>query len=128
MIFGINDKLKLSDLKVENGELRVEKAKLESRIQSLERLLKSYESDVTKAKVVINFDEIRVFSIERLIHNNAPCTIVGFLREEKTSEEGKFIVKDTTKEWYLYCNENRHEELVNDFNEWKRKNTRGLVE
>lgn len=128
MIFGINDKLKLSDLKVENGELRVEKAKLESRIQSLERLLKSYESDVTKAKVVINFDEIRVFSIERLIHNNAPCTIVGFLREEKTSEEGKFIVKDTTKEWYLYCNESRHEELVNDFNEWKRKNTRGLVE
>ena len=126
MIFGINDKLKLSDLKVENGELRVEKAKLESRIQSLERLLKSYESDVTKAKVVINFDEIRVFSIERIIHNNAPCTIVGFLREEKTSEEGKFIVKDTTKEWYLYCNENRHEELVNEFNEWKRANRKGL--
>lgn len=94
----------------------VEVAELRNRIRDV-------EDATTKASVVIDFDTMRVFSIERNISSNRPCTIIGYYMSEPVlSSDGEMIVnRDDAKEWNLYCNEQRHEELVRAFKEWKTK-------
>ena len=126
MIFGINDKIKFSDMKVRMEELESEVKNLKHQISEYDTLIASINSDLTKATPILDFDLMRVFSIERHVNGNKPCTIVGFFEQEPVlSSDGEMIVtKDVHKEWYLYCNNERHEELVNKFVSWKKQSTR----
>lgn len=107
----------------ENEELKAENVKLKSRVEGLENMLEEINSEITAAKPILDFDTMRIFSIERHVNNNKPCTIIGFwVKEPVLSSDGEMIVeKDAHKEWYLYCNTERHTELVNDFVAWKAK-------
>lgn len=124
MIFGIKDKIQISDLKVRIGELESENKTLKQNLANLEEVLASVNSELTAAKPVLDFDIMNVFSIERHVNNNKPCTIVGFFEKEPVlSADGEMIVtKDVHKEWYLYCNNDRHAELVAEFKQWKKQN------
>lgn len=111
------------DVVKENDELKAENQKLKDRLDNLEKVLAEINSDLTKAKPVIDFDLMRIFSIERLVNDNKPCTIIGyFIAEPVLSSDGEMIVqKDVVHQWYLYCNNERHEELISDFKAWKAK-------
>lgn len=124
MIFGIKDKVLISDLKVKIEDLESENNNLKKQVKNLEQVLAEVNSELTAAKPVLDFDLMRVFSIERHVNNNKPCTIVGFFEKEPVlSADGEMIVtKDVHKEWYLYCNTARHTELVEEFKQWKKQN------
>ena len=121
-MFGI-DKIKFSDMKVRIEELETENKSLKQQIKNTEQMIAEINSELTAAKPVLDFDLMRVFSIERHVNNNKPCTIVGFFEKEPVmSSDGEMIVtKDVHKEWYLYCNTARHTELVEEFKQWKTK-------
>lgn len=112
-----SDKIALSDLKVENGELKQKIKNLENQIGQYEKLLDGINSELTKCEPAIDFTTMRVFSIERHVSNNKPCTIIGhFVNEPVVSSDGEMIVdRDVTKEWTLYCSNDRHAELIAQF-------------
>ena len=111
------NKIALSDLKVENEDLRSEIARLKNQVDNYDRLLADINSELTKCEPVIDFTTMRVFSIERHVSNNRPCTIIGhFVNEPVVSSDGEMVVdRDVTKEWTLYCSNERHAELVEKF-------------
>ena len=112
-----SDKIALSNLKVENEDLRSEIARLKNQVDNYDRLLADINSELTKCEPVIDFTTMRVFSIERHVSNNRPCTIIGhFINEPVVSSDGEMVVdRDVTKEWTLYCSNERHAELVEKF-------------
>lgn len=63
----------------------------------------------TEQEFSLDFDVVKVFSIERNIHDNEQCTIIGFLLDGQTA----------LQEWYLYCSPRRHKELVEQFEQFK---------
>lgn len=111
------NKIALSDLKVENQDLKKRIADLENQVSNYARLIADINSDLTKCEFAIDFTTMRVFSIERHVSNNRPCTIIGhFVNEPVVSSDGEMIVdRDVTKEWTLYCSNERHAELVEKF-------------
>lgn len=65
-----------------------------------------------------DFKAVKVFSIERNIKNQLPCTIIGYLLPEPVVvTEGNTTTKEVVREWYLYCSDTQHEQLVKEFKE-----------
>ena len=126
MIFGINDKIKFSDMKVRMEELESEVKNLKHQISEYDTLIASINSDLTKATPILDFDLMRVFSIERTVSNNKPCTVLGYyINDPIVSADGEMIVdRDKVREWTLYCNNDRHATLVEEFKLWKQQSTR----
>lgn len=112
-----SDKIALSNLKVENQDLKNRIADLENQVSNYDRLIAEINSDLTKCEPVIDFTTMRVFSIERHVSNNKPCTILGyFLNDPVLSSDGEMIKdRDDVREWTLYCSNERHAELVEKF-------------
>ena len=54
-----------------------------------------------------DFNAINVFSIERNINESKPCTIVGYILDNKVCE------------WYWYCSKEQHHKLVTQFKAFK---------
>ena len=88
---------------------------------------KELEDDVRKLPVSINFGAMDVVSVERTLHNGVmPVTVVGYKNNERVIDEKcngttKVSVSTTNskvKEWYLQCNEDIHNDLVKQFNEY----------
>ena len=111
------------DVIKENDELKAENEQLKARVEKFEKILAEVNSKLTEAKPVIDFDIMRVFSIERMANDNKPCTIIGyFVKEPVMNSDGtQFTQKDVVHQWYLYCNDQRHTELVDQFLAWKAK-------
>ena len=104
-------------------ELEVALIRKTNELSEANARLRAVEDEVSKAPVAIDFDTMRVFSIERSISNNRPCTIIGYyVNDPVLSADGEMVVdRDQVKEWTLSCNNQRHEELVKKFNELKKK-------
>jgi hypothetical protein len=104
-------------------ELKRENEELKARVKGFENILADVNSELTKAKPVLDFDTMRIFSIERMANDNKPCTVIGyFIDEPVTNSEGTTIMhRDVVHQWYLYCNNERHEEIVANFIAWKAK-------
>lgn len=104
----------------EAGKSRKE---LEAELAQCKKIIEQVNEDLTKCTPMIDFDTMRVFSIERLAQNNRPCTIIGYYTQDPViSSDGEMIVmKDTVHEWTLYCSNDRHEELVKKYLDWKKK-------
>ena len=112
-----SDKIALSNLKVENGELNREVDRLKNEVENFKSLLADINNELTKCEPAIDFTTMRVFSIERHVSNNRPCTIIGhFINNPVVSSDGEMIVdRDETREWTLYCSTERHNELIERF-------------
>lgn len=102
------------ELKKENEQLKQQNDQLQKEVK---RLLESINGTITKADVHFDFKNMNVFSVERLVSDNKPCTIIGYLLKEPVlSQDGEMIVeKDVVHQWYLFCNEERHQQLVDQF-------------
>ena len=113
------DKLKILELKDENSSLR-------RSLNNQERLVKEYETllqgEMASASFGIDWDAMKVFSVERNWNNGCPQTILGYmLSEPAVHTEEQVTYKDVVREWTLHCSADKHEELVKEFNEWKGK-------
>ena len=122
MIFGV-DKIKFSDLKVNIEDLKKENEALKYANEAYKKRL---ESEMVTASYAIDWDAMKVFSVERLWDNGIPKTILGYMLSEPmvtTSGEGveRVTEKDVIREWTLYCSAEKHEQLVKEFTKWKGK-------
>ena len=103
---------------------------LSEQVDKLNAQIKQMREDAHNAKITdiqtstfaINFDTMRVFAIERNMHNNEVCTIVGhFIAEPVAFTDGNVANKEVTREWYMYCSQEQHEKLVAEFDAYKKK-------
>jgi hypothetical protein len=74
----------------------------------LKARLDKFNKALTDEPFALDFEVVKVFSIERNIHNDEPCTIIGYLGENQNMLE-----------WYWYCSTRRHKELVEAFENFK---------
>ena len=123
MWFSKPNNTEIAELRNRIRDLELELVRKDNALTEANARLRDVEDATTKASVAIDFDTMRVFSIERNISNNRPCTIIGYyMNDPVLSSDGEMIVnRDDVKEWTLYCNEQRHEELVRAFKGWKTK-------
>ena len=125
MRFFNSDLVNISELRGRITELEVALARANNSLTEANAKLRDIENETTKATPMIDFDTMRVFSIERnMTIDKKPCTIIGYyMNDPVLSSDGEMVVdRDEVKEWTLYCNEQRHEELVKKFIEWKKQN------
>lgn len=118
MLFGI-DKLSYSKLKDECSDLRIENIRLKADVDSYRQRI---DTEFKNASFSIDWDAMKVFSIERNWGNGCPYTILGYmLSEPAVHTEDTVTYKDVVREWTLHCSAEKHEELVKEFTEWKGK-------
>lgn len=94
---------------------------VENRNTEIKRLSELISNTVTSSTFAFDFDAVRVFSIERMIRDNSPCTVIGYILQEEESKDGVVIFNEKVKEWYYYCNQEQHESLVKQFKEHGRE-------
>lgn len=121
-LFGI-DPIVHSDLKVEFADLKSKCERLEFANEAYRKRL---EGEMVTTSYAIDWDTMKVFSIERMWENGIPKTILGYMLSEPmvtTSGDGieRVTEKDIVREWTLYCSAEKHEQLVKEFTEWKGK-------
>ena len=113
MFFKINTKENLrNELAKANLNINVLKDKISELENNLDDYKKGIETQVEEFPVAVNFKKINAFSIERLFNITTKqfTTIIGC------------YVNNELKEWFLHCNDNMHEILVNEFNKYKKNN------
>lgn len=114
-------------------EKDTEKEELITKVSSLQNELKTYkdyvkklEEDVRNSPLSLDFDRLNVFSVERNFTSTNggmeyPVTIVGYTRNNTfTDAKGIAHTNREVKEWYFHCSDERHKELVEAFNEYKK--------
>jgi hypothetical protein len=105
-------KVECDDLRIENIRLRADNDAYRQRI----------DREFASASFGIDWDAMKVFSVERNWGNGCPTTILGYmLTEPAVHTEGTVTYKDVVREWTLHCSAEKHEQLVSEFNEWKAK-------
>ena len=122
ILFGVNP-ITHSNLKVELEDLKKENEKL---VFANDAYRKRLVGEMESASFAIDWDAMKVFSVERMWDNGIPKTILGYMLSEPmvtTSGEGveRVTEKEIVREWTLYCSAEKHEELVKEFNAWKAK-------
>lgn len=109
-------KNKLDNLETQNHILRNEIETLNIKLKNAQSFIDKINDDIGKSSFVFDFKGMKVFSVERNISDNRPVTIIGYLLPEPfTTEENGVVTKDTIREWFLYCDQERHEKLVEEF-------------
>ena len=87
---------------------------------------KQLEDPARDLPVALNFGSMDAFSVERMVQNGSPVTVVGYkLRKDVRHNNGT----DTTyeiKEWYLYCNDKVHKDVVKQFNDYMEVRKRNM--
>ena len=117
-LFGI-DPIKHSDLKVELEDLKRQVKDLQYANDAYRARL---DSEFATASFAIDWDAMKVFSVERNWKNGIPYTILGYmLSEPAVHTEEQVTYKDVVREWTLYCSAAKHEDLVKEFTAWKGK-------
>jgi hypothetical protein len=84
--------------------------------QSIQTLQQEQTSEMTKAvehfQFALDFDRMGAFSVERIVRDGTPRTIIGY-----------FIVHPNgakeVKEWVLYSSAKEHNRIVAEFEIWK---------
>lgn len=104
-------------------ELQKKVDEQEQKIKNFEEILDKINADIPASSFAFDFDTVKVFSIERNVNQNKPVTIIGyFLPEARVVEnDNGVITNDIVREWYLYCNQEQHEKLVEEFRKSKQK-------
>ena len=95
------------------AELQNEINKLNQDLNNYKKWFDNLQYSTTKCSASVDFKSMNAFSIERLIKDNGPCTIIGYYPDP--SEKAK----EKVKEWYIYCDDTIHENLVKQFNQAK---------
>jgi hypothetical protein len=111
-MFGFKDR---RELKRRVDELELEKRCLERELrwanndkEVLQHSLDKIKGTVQDCTMVVDFDRMDAFSVERMIKDGKECTVIGYRNEGKI------------REWLLWCSRDQHERIVTEFNEWKK--------
>lgn len=83
------------------------------------RMREAYETQLSAnykstygSEFALDYCQMNAFSIERLCRDGQAVTVIGY------------FLNNQVREWNLYCNEERHQELVNQFKLYlEKKNT-----
>lgn len=89
-------------------ELKRQVKSRDSYIKGLVNTLEKYETEARDAPIMIDFNRMDIFSIERQCDNGGSYTTIGF-----------WVEKDRFEQWHLYCNDQRHAQLIDDYVQWK---------
>lgn len=115
-MFGFDKSKEISQLKGEIEQLKFENSNQKNAIAQLESIQKTIQNEQRNAEFVIDWKKMNAFSIERMMENNIPKTVIGYmLTEPVVTTENGVTYKDVVREWTLYCSDERHSELANEF-------------
>jgi hypothetical protein len=97
-------------------------SELETEVKQFQKVLDKINADVPASSFAFDFSTVKVFSIERNFNDNRPVTIIGyFLPEARVVEnDNGVITNDVVREWFLYCSQEQHEKLVEEFRKSKK--------
>jgi uncharacterized coiled-coil protein SlyX len=84
---------------------------LEAEVASYQKAIDKINADALGSSFSFDFTAVKVFSIERNFSDNRPVTIIGYVLNDSDTDP---------REWYLYCNQDHHEKLVDEFNKTKK--------
>ena len=94
---------------------------LKEELEDTQRLLQQAEDKLEKilhrsmnCEIGFDFNVVKVFSIERNYEEDIPHTIVGYVLPEPSES-------DRVREWFLYCSDEQHEKLVEEFRKFQQK-------
>lgn len=108
------------ELLAENKKLRDQISQM--RLDHIDALNKAVNKDVDTAEFAMDFKLCNAFAIERNSKDGKAVTIVGhFLNEPVAFTDGNVANKQSIKEWYMYCSQEQHNKLVEQFNSAKAK-------
>lgn len=94
-------------------ELQLDNNQLKAEVINYKSYLKEIEEAQCSATFLLNFDQMNVFSIERIFKkNDLPRTVIGHR------------IGAEIKEWYLQCSLEVHEDICNQYLEWLNKNAK----
>ena len=113
-----NFKCKQKDVEVKsNTEEELERlvAVIERKDAEIKALKDLMSNTITASTFVFDFDAVKVFSVERMLRDGAPCTIIGYMNKEESIVDGNKVTNEKVKEWYYYCNQDQHENIVKEF-------------
>lgn len=112
-----SDSKSRKELELENSQLKYANDVYRQRL----------ETEMANASFAIDWDAMKVFSIERVWDNGIPKTILGYMLSEPAvhtegeNGEQRITYKDIVREWTLWCSAEKHEQLVSEFGAWKGK-------
>ena len=122
MFFGKSAQLQHAETRIDYLSKTIDELNAQIK-QMREDADKEKESDLQTSTFALDFNIMRVFAIERNIHNGDVCTIVGhFISEPVAFTDGNVAAKEVTREWYMYCSQEQHENLVKEFEAYKKVN------
>ena len=109
------------------SELVAENLKLKKEVEDLKKVIADINKAIQSSEFCVDFKEMNAFTIERFVNNNNPCTLIGYFIDEPVIVDDKTIgSKKVLNQWYLYCTQERHTELVDQFKVYmKNKNKNG---
>ena len=89
---------------------------LARQVEDLKNKLDAAHKETRNAEFAFDFSAVKVFSVERNWsgQTDTPVTIIGYM----LNEPGDSAEKEIVREWYLYCSNERHAELVKEFKEY----------
>ena len=110
----------------ENRDLRREVARLEQVVKNHETAYKALEDQFNdrtkeldsvsrKQPVAINFFAMNAFSVERIMFNDMPTTVIGYKVQNSTGDRQ---YQTEIREWFLHCDEEVHAYVIEKFNEY----------
>ena len=101
------------------NELNLELARVSNENSRLRKQVRDFEELENAAIFEIDFDAVKVFSIERMKDpQKGYYTNIGYLLPTETVTGGTIANTDEVKEWVLFCSIYQHNELVNKFRGW----------
>jgi hypothetical protein len=106
-MFGTNTQLKVKQLESDLVDR-------DQRIELLQEQLAALRSEQAKAvadsSFAVDFNRMGAYSIERIIQNGRPVTVVGHWTGPNDENAG---------EWFFHCNQDTHERLVDEFRQYQ---------
>jgi hypothetical protein len=113
------------DNSVEVDALKIQIQSLKNEKNYLKDIVDKVNDELQNAVVAINWKTMRAFSLERVISDGRPATVIGyFVQEPVVSSDGEMIVmRDVVKEWTIRCSDARHHDLVKQFKEFNEQNS-----
>lgn len=108
------------DLIAANNKIDEQKEIIDEQQAEILRLRSLISNSVTASSFVFDFKSMRAFSVERIIRDGQPTTIIGYLLQEVENKDGTIKTQDKVREWFFNCNQEQHEKLVHEFEKAKK--------
>lgn len=107
---------KTQDSQADVNDYKLKCKALEDRVKQLEDQILNIQHESTEQDFVFDFSAVNAFSVERHWKDYRPCTIVGYTVNEPCVDSDKVVHnKEVVREWYLYCSNEQHAKIVEQF-------------